>query len=224
MTDPQAAAPATGIPWGLIIPWVLGAIGTTATVLGAAFAAVWSAYKASQQNLVDSLKAQARSAESRAIAADKRASRYDQLAEVFKKTSRALRNVRRQDEIIEHGAPLSMAPPRQDANEPTGRYYIDSDEDTRWAEQRARSRSISEQAQKDVHLRLPHPSPALALEAFGNKGRLPPGAGREAYREHEREQARRGHDTPTQAFEPVFEPLSEPLPRRGRMKSNPDEE
>lgn len=216
MADPVAAAEAANqIPWGTVVPWVLGAVGGTATVLSTAFTAVWAAYKNSQKELVESHKARALSAETRAIAAEQGRELaeqcYAKLRGEFKATTRALGLAVRQDEEQRFGTALSVPPPSDD--DPTIRFYVRADKyresvEKRDQEERDRQRSIGHQ----THLRLPPPSKelsreALALEAFGdnplpNKKNLPANAGREDHRAWRKAQDQEGIVTPEQPVVP----------------------
>ena len=144
MLDPSVLAPQppqSGVPWATVVPWVLGAIGVTATAAAGAFRAIWAWGKAKQDQLVEAYRLQATSAENRATRAeireDEARKQYDRLKGEFKATTRALRLARRQEEVAVVGEAVSTPPPDDRAEEEhTGNYFVDSAADRAWFEER----------------------------------------------------------------------------------------
>lgn len=125
--------------------------------------------------------------------------KYHELAGEVKAAAITSRSIRRLDEI-ETGVPLSAPPPPMRNELPTIDAMIDLRQDAAYAFERERSRQRPLNSPESV---------ALPLEALGGKIRLPPDAGREDYREHDRDRMSRGYDTPVQAFRPKQPTLRE---------------
>jgi len=143
LAQTTAAAENHGVPWAVIVPWVLSAVGATAVVLVAAFKAIWSWAKEKDKKLAEANELRATTAEHRADRAEEREAEaqnhYSRLKGEFKATTAALRIARRQEEAVEVGHPISIPPPPIE-EEHTGRFFVDSAADRAWFEARERER------------------------------------------------------------------------------------
>jgi hypothetical protein len=118
-----------------IITWALGAAGTTAAVVVGAMSALWSSEKTAQKELVESLKRQALSSETRAIAADQARDVAEKHAGelglkygfIKQQLQRAVRALEAAQIRVDPGALVGTISSPPGTEEPTGVWTIEAD-------------------------------------------------------------------------------------------------
>lgn len=153
------------------IAWALGAATATGLAVRAAASAVWASEKAAQHELITSLKAQALSSETRAIASDQARerlqSRYDKLVGEFKVNVVALNKA---SVWADPGALIGSVPPPPGVDEPTGIYMAEGRRarsvilDDREELERARQQPLNPEAERRERERVDRLTRQYALE------------------------------------------------------------
>lgn len=109
-----------------VVTEVFAAVATISTVVSTVVGVLWKSEKSAQTQLIDSLKAQALSSETRAIASDQRAAaaenRLSKLVSEFKINVVALNKA---SVAFDSGALVGSVPPPPGIEEPTGVYFAE---------------------------------------------------------------------------------------------------